>query len=63
MTGKTRETFNRLKLRRKYAALVLKPTKEQEGMINKVRDFVAFGEINEDVLKKLKEKRGKSCKS
>ena len=52
-----RETFNRLKLRRKYSCVVLNPTKEQEGMIKKVRDFVAFGEINENTFKKLKEKR------
>jgi ribosomal protein L30/L7E len=58
LTGKIRETFNRLRLRRKYGCIVLNPTKEQEGMIDKVQDFVAFGEINDDTLKKLKEKRG-----
>ena len=59
LSERIRETFNRLKLRRKYSCIVLKPTKEQEGMIKKVRDFVAFGEINENTLKKLVEKRGK----
>ena len=59
LSERIRETFNRLKLRRKYSCIVLKPTKEQEGMIEKVRDFVAFGEINENTLKKLVEKRGK----
>ena len=59
LSGRIRETFNRLKLRRKYSCIVLKPTKEQEGMIKEVSDLVAFGEINEDTLKKLKEKRGK----
>lgn len=58
LDGKTRETFNRLKIRRKYSCIVLKPTKEQEGMISSVRDFVAFGEISEDTFKKLKDKRG-----
>jgi len=54
------ETLYRLRLRRKYSCIVLeKPTKEQLGMIKKVRDFVAFGEINEDTYKQLKEKRGK----
>jgi large subunit ribosomal protein L30 len=56
--GDVRETFNRLRLRRKYSCIVLNPTKEQEGMINKVRDLVAFGEISEETLKKLEEKRG-----
>jgi large subunit ribosomal protein L30 len=59
LDGDIRETFNRLKLRRKYGCITLNPNKEQEGMINKVKDFVAFGEISEETLKKLKEKRGK----
>lgn len=54
-----RETLERLRIRRKYSCIVLNPTKEQEGMINRVRDFVAFGKISEDTLKKLNEKRGK----
>ncbi len=54
------ETLYRLRLRRKYSCIVLEtPTKEQLGMIKKVRDFVAFGEINEETYKELKEKRGK----
>ncbi|MCK5624641.1 uL30 family ribosomal protein [Candidatus Pacearchaeota archaeon] len=52
------ETFNRLRLRKKYSCIVFEnPTKEQLGMVNKVRDFVAFGEINPDTYKKLVEKR------
>ena len=48
------ETLNRLRLRRKYSCIVLeKPTKEQLGMIKKLRDFVAFGEINKSTLEKL----------
>lgn len=54
------ETLNRLRLRRKYVCIVLeKPTKEQLGMIKKVKDFIAYGEINEDTYKELKEKRGR----
>ena len=54
-----RDTFDRLKLRRKYSCIVLNPNKEQEGMIKKLRDFIAFGDINDAVFKKLNEKRGK----
>lgn len=53
-----KETLNRLRLRRKYACTVINPNKEQEGMIKKVKDFVAFGEINKETLKELLEKRG-----
>src|SRR3989339_618101 len=38
------ETFYRLRLRRKYACIVIdKPTPEQLGMLKKVENFVAFG--------------------
>ncbi|MBR9701554.1 hypothetical protein GOV13_01390 [Candidatus Pacearchaeota archaeon] len=53
------ETLHRLRIRRKYACVVLdKPSKEQLGMIKKVKDFVAYGEISEDVYKKLVGARG-----
>ena len=52
------ETFNRLRLRKKYSCAVFEnPTKEQLGMINKLKDFIAFGEINEETYKKLVNKR------
>lgn len=55
------ETLNRLRLRKKYSCIVIEnPTKEQIGMIKKVRDFVAFGEINEDVHKKLEKRKTKA---
>lgn len=58
------ETFNRLKLRKKYSCIVIeKPTKEQIGMIEKVRNFVAYGEINEGTYKKLVEARGGKIKN
>jgi len=52
------ETLSRLRMRRKYACVVLNPNKEQEGMIKKVKNLVAFGEINKETLEKLIEKRG-----
>ena len=52
------ETLNRLRLRKKYSCVVLNPKKEQSGMIKKVTDFIAFGEIKEDTFNKLIEMRG-----
>jgi large subunit ribosomal protein L30 len=54
-----KETLDRLRLRRKYACVVINPNKEQIGMIKKLRDFVALGNINNDTFKKLIEHRGK----
>jgi large subunit ribosomal protein L30 len=59
LNKKVKETLDRLRLRKKYSCIVIDPTKEQEGMIKKVKDFVAFGEIDEETYKKLKEKRGR----
>jgi large subunit ribosomal protein L30 len=56
---KIEETLYRLRLRRKYSCVVLvNPTKEQSGMIKKLKDFVAFGEIDGKIFKELIEKRG-----
>src|SRR3989344_8732068 len=52
------ETLSRLRLRKKYSCVVMNPNKEQEGMIKKVKDLVAFGEINKETFEKLLEKRG-----
>lgn len=58
------ETLNRLRLRKKYACFVLeKPSKEQLGMIKKVRDFVAYGNVDEKTYKKLIEKRKTKIKN
>ena len=59
-----KETLYRLRIRRKYACVVLeKPTKEQLGMIKKVQDFVAYGEINKETFEKLVKARGKEGKT
>ena len=58
------ETFNRLKLRKKYSCIVIEePTKEQLGMMKKVKNFIAYGKLNEDTYKKLVEVRGGKTKN
>lgn len=58
-----KETLLRLNLKRKYSCAILeKPTKVDLGMVNKVKDFVAFGDINEETLAKLKKARDKGKK-
>ena len=59
LDGKVRETMERLRLRKKYSCVVLvNPNKEQWGMIKKLRDFVAFGNISREVFEKLINTRG-----
>lgn len=52
-----KETLERLRLKRKYSCIVITPTKIQEGMIKRVKDFVAFGEIKKETFIQLIEKR------
>ena len=56
------ETLDRLRLRKKYSCIVVDPSKEQLGMIKKMRDFVAFGELDEETYKELVKKRGEKDK-
>ena len=59
----TRETFRRLGLTKKYSCIVLeKPTEVELGMIKHVKDFIAFGELDDATYKKLVEIRGKKFK-
>ncbi len=52
-------TLQMLRLKRKFAAILIEKTKENEGMLKKVIDYIAFGEINEDALKHLILKRAR----
>ena len=55
--------LNGLRLIKKYNCVVLEPTDENLGMINKVRSQVAFGEINDETYKQLVEKRKTKTKN
>jgi large subunit ribosomal protein L30 len=58
------ETLDRLNLKKKYSCIIIdKPNKIELGMLEKVKSFVAYGEINSETLKKLIEARGKYSKS
>lgn len=57
---KIEETLKRLRLRKKYSCVVIQnPSKQQEGMIRRVKDYIAYGEIDEKMFEILIEKRGK----
>lgn len=56
------DTMNMLRLRRKNVCVIIENTKQNLGMIKKVENYVAYGEIDEETLKLLVEKRGKKNK-
>ncbi len=59
MKEEVKETFKRLRLRKKHSCVVIpNPTKVQEGMIKKVYGFVAYGNINDKTFEELIKNRG-----
>jgi large subunit ribosomal protein L30 len=53
------ETMHRLRLRKKYTCVVVDEKPETVGMITKVKDFIAFGKIDEKTLTEIIKARGK----
>ncbi|MBS3084917.1 uL30 family ribosomal protein [Candidatus Pacearchaeota archaeon] len=54
-----KETLFRMRLRRKYSCIILKPTKENAGMLKKVKNFVSYGKIPKEIYEEMVKKRGK----
>lgn len=54
------ETLYRMRLRRKYVAVLLEDNANNRKLLKRIRNFIAFGNINDNVLEKLIETRGKS---
>ena len=60
MPPAAQESLYRLRLRRKYSATLIKPTRDNLILLGKLRNFVAYGDINKETLKLLIDKRAKS---
>jgi len=59
-----KESLNRLRLRKKYSCRVIENPKESEiGMIKKLKNFVAYGELDEETYKELVSKRAGKIKN
>ena len=57
---KIQETLFRMRLRRKYSAVLIKPTFQNLAMLKKIRNFIAYGDISKEMLSALLEKRAAS---
>lgn len=57
--GKVKDTLYLLKLRKKFVAAVLEKSKENMGMIDKVKDYIAFGDLDPETFKQLLMKRAR----
>ena len=54
-----KDTLKMLNLHRKNTCVIIPETPYFLGMIRKAKDYITWGEISEDVLKKMVEKRGR----
>jgi len=57
-----KETLYRMRLRKKYSAILLNESKETENLLQSVRNFVAYGPINKETLVELVKKRAQPTK-
>lgn len=55
-------TLQLLKLGKKNWCAVFDDSKDLRGMLMKVKDYATWGEVNEEILRLLNEKRGKKPK-
>lgn len=53
------DTFKMMRMHRKMHCVVLKETPIVKGMLQKVKDWATWGEVDEKVLQHLVEKRGR----
>ncbi len=54
------ETLDRLRLRRKYSCVLIPKNKNNEGMLRKIKFYIAYGEIDKNILVKLIKERARS---
>jgi len=54
------ETLFRMRMRKKYSAVLIKETEASKPLIQSVRNFIAYGPIDQKTLEELISKRGKS---
>jgi large subunit ribosomal protein L30 len=59
VTGKTSDTLDMLHLERPNAATVIPKTESYLGMVNRVKDYIAYGDVDEQTLATLLKTRGR----
>ena len=57
LNADVKETLFRLRLRNKYNCIIMNDNQESRKILQKIRNFAAYGEISDDTLKKLVEAR------
>ncbi len=63
LTEEMEETFNRIRLRRKYSATLLPETKETAKLLLRIRNFISYGQIDTATLANLLAARAQPLKA
>jgi large subunit ribosomal protein L30 len=53
------DTLKLLRLRRKFTSVIIEKNQVNNGMLHKAKDYISFGEINQETLKQILLKRAK----
>jgi len=53
-----KDTMKMLNLHKKHMCVLVKNTESVMGMLFKIKDYVTYGEVNEETITKLQEARG-----
>jgi large subunit ribosomal protein L30 len=61
-SGEIRDTLTMLRLDKKLSCSLVENSPISLGMLNKVKDYTAYGEIDDETRKMLEQKRGKKGK-
>jgi len=59
LSKEDKETLFRMRIRKKYAAILLNHSEKNEKVLKKMRNHIAFGDIDKETLKELLQKRAK----
>ncbi|NCN98846.1 hypothetical protein COU62_03745 [Candidatus Pacearchaeota archaeon CG10_big_fil_rev_8_21_14_0_10_35_219] len=62
VSKKLEEALFRLRLRRKYSAILLEDNTENRKILNFIRNYVSYGPIKKEMIEKLIKERGVSKK-
>lgn len=60
VSGENKSTMQMLNLNRRNLCVIVPATRSMLGMISKIKNYVTYGEVDEETLKLLKEKKGDS---
>jgi len=63
LTSPVTETLYRMRLRRKYTAVLLRPSSPNEKLLKRMRNHIAFGDIDKETLTELIKSRGQPLNS